>query len=804
MPSTDVKPPPDVMGMRTLDVDTLQPPETRVQDAPSLRGVARRLIVDDQPRSIQRALIRGLLQGNPPYDPAKRATGDKSWQANLNFMEAESSIDSARVPYYQLFSGVRQYAICTTTWGQDAQQRQKASDIISKNFHKMLSGWAQFDWHIQNCFAEMLRWGYGAVVFDDNVSWRFKSVESRCVLVPKDTPSVIDERLTMLMVVESYTVSELWNKIRDEKAAADAGWNVKAVKRAIIQAASGIENNNTPWSAQPWEEWEVRLKNNDFYWSTNGQQVYCYKVFVNEFTKGSEPKISQFILTQNPVYDKGLGSGQAPETEADDAGFLFRHVKRYEDFSDAIVIFFQNTGYGSFHSIRGMGQKGYKHWDSSNRLKCKEIDSAFQRCSIVLETDTMESQDNMQLMVFSDRTILPRGTKVAQMGFGGDIEGVMAVDRMLTNHLANNLGVYNQRTLSRDDGRGEQPTATQVQNQVLKEANLSAGQITVTYSYLDQLYDSIFDKAILSNDDDAKVFRKACEDEGVPIEALKKMDSVKANRASGYGSLAMRQQNLNAFGPYVASLPVDGKQAFLDMQIEAYFGPDKVDVLNPKTYIPEEDDSVAATENGTAASGSDPIVSGANVHENHVQIHLQDVAKRMGPIQQAMDSGQQVDSATLNTAYQYLQIMGPHIEQHLNYIAHDPLRANIAKQFQDQLKQLVSFNGKLRSAIIEAQNQERIAQEQKQNASALNAFDQAKLQSMQVANQIKVDKWHTDKAIKIDKAGLQGRLDTFKTQHDANLNTFETAHSAQLDSFSAAASARIKSQRNGSSTNGNG
>lgn len=784
-------PPPTLFGLNTLQGENMTPPETRVQDASSLRGIARRMIIDDQPRSKERALTRGLLQGNPPYDPARRRAANNAWQANLNFLEGEASIDSARVPYYQLFSGVKQYAVCETNWGKDEMTKERASKIISKHFHNLLKSWRHFDWHMQNCFAEMLRWGYAPLIFDSGTSWKFKSIESRCILMPKDNPSVVDDRTVVVLIIEKYTVTELWNKIRDQKDSgngySDVGWNIKACRRAIIQAATGTGSTNNPWSQYPWEEWEIRLKNNDLYWTSNGQEIYCFRALVQEFREG-KTKISQFIVSQNPIYDNSGSGQQTRETEDDDAGFLFRHVDRYDSFDEALILFFQNTGYGTFHSVRGMAMKGFKHWDASNRLKCKEIDTAFQRCAVVLETDTVESNDNLQLMVFSDRTILPRGTKVAQMGFSGDIEGVMAVDRMLTNHLANNLGVYNQRTMTREDGRGEQPTATQVQNQVLKEASLSQGQITVTYTHLDQLYTSIFSKAILSSEDDAVAFREACVAEGVPIEALKDMECVSANRTSGYGSTALRQQNLTSFAPYVPSLPEAGKSNWLDEMIEAFFGPDKVDVLNPKNYQPTEDDTVAASENGSIAAGSQPIISSGNNDVRHIQIHLSDVAQRMAPLQQAIQQGQHLDPSQLQTAYDYLSIMGPHIEQHLARIQNDPLRRAEAQQFEDQFKQLVSFHGMLRSAIIKARNDQRLQMEQQQNASALNELDQAKVQSMQVSNQIKVDKWNTDKAIKIDKAQTSSRLSTFKTLHDAKLNDYSTASDIHLDRAKTAAS----------------
>jgi hypothetical protein len=772
----DVLPPPTLYGLKTLEGTNLEAPETRVQDAGSLRAIARRMIIDDEPRSRERALTKGLLDGNAPYNQSKRKASGQGWQANLNFMQGEAAIDSASVPYYQIFSGVKQYLVCKTKWGGNPEETERASQLISEHVHRLLKSWREFDWHMQNCFREQLRWGYAPIVYDAGSSWKFKSIDSKCVMVPMNSASVVDDRLPVLLIVEAFTVSELWDKIRDEGAATEAGWNVLAVKRAIQQAAAGVGNTTTPWSATPWEEWQRRFKNNDLYWSTNGQMVYCYRVLVKEFRKGRDKTaISQFIVSQNPIFDStSTTSSGSVETENDDAGFLFRHVDRYDSYHKAVQVFFQNTGDGTWHSVRGMAMKGFKHWDVLNRTLCKALDNSFQRSSIVLSTDSVKSSDQTQLMVFSDRTILPPGTKVQQMGFGGDIEGVLAVNRVVDNQLANNLGVYNQRSVSREDGRGEMPTATQVQNQVQKEAMLSAGQISITYTGLDLMGQVTFDKIVESSDDDAVAFRKGLEDAGVPMEALKNMESVIWNRASGYGSSAMRKQDLQALVPFVPSFPESGKLAFNDEVISAFVGVEKIDIFNPRSQLADEDMSIAAAENGALVSLCQQIVSDKQDHVNHLQIHLPEIEKRVDPLHQQMEQGATLDPQELQQTYQYLQMAGPHVEQHLSKIANDPTRAGLARQFQAQIQEYVAFNGKLRRAIMEARREQQIAAMQQQNASALGEMDQAKLQSQQLADKIKVDKWNTDKAIKVDKAQTSSRLSAFTTLHAATLKTAQT------------------------------
>jgi hypothetical protein len=768
---SDETPPASLLGLKTLDEKTLEAPKTRVEDAGSLRGMARRLILDDEPRSKQRAICKGLLDGNSPYDAKKRAVAGQGWQANLNFQQGEAAIDSASVPYYNIFSGVKEYIIAKTKWGESEEVRSKVSQRISTKLHKLLKSWREFDWHFQNCFREALRWGYAPIVYDAGSSWKFKSVDSKCVMVPMNSASVVDDRLPYIMVVEAFTVSELWEKIEDEGAAEAAGWNVKAVKRAIQKAASAVGDSVTPWSATPWEEWQRRFKNNDLYWSTNGELVYCYRFLVKEFTKG-KTSISQFLVTQSPVFD---ANGSAKETEKDDAGFLFRHINRYDSYHKAVQVFFQNTGDGTWHSVRGMAQKGFKHWDVMNRTLCRAIDNAFQRSAIVLSTETQKSSDQLQLQVFSDRTILPPGTKPEQMGFAGDIEGVLAVNRTVDNLLARNLGVYNQRTISRDDGRGEVATATEVQATMQKEAVLQSSQITQTYTQLDLVAQVTFDKIVESSDADAVQFREELEEEGIPLEALKDMECVYWNRASGYGSAAMRKQDLQGVIPFVPSFPESGKMAFTDEVIATYLGVDKIETFNPRSQLATEDQSVAAAENGAMVAGCEAIVSSGQNHVNHLQIHLEEIEKRVAPLREAMEQDMQLDAASLSAVYDFLRLAGPHCEEHLGNIEQDPTRSQLAKQFRAQLQFYVAFNGKLRGAILDARRQAQITEQEQQNATALGAMDQAKLQSAQVAEAIKIDKWNTDKAIKVDKAQTSQRLQTFQTVHSSGLQTAKTA-----------------------------
>ena len=94
----------------------------------------------------------------------------------------------------------------------------------------------------------------------------------------------------------------------------------------------------------------------------------------------------------------------------------------------------------------------------------------------------------------------------------------------------------------------------------------------------------------------------------------------------------------------------------------------------------------------------------------------------------------------LQKLYGYVQILAKHCEDHLARLQRDPSRKGLVAMFQQQLAHLVAFSGKLRGAYIRAIKEQQLAASQQQQATTLNALDQAKLQSVQVDNLLKASK----------------------------------------------------------------
>ncbi len=785
-PLDTVSPPLGLLGISTV---TGKAPDSRLKTSKDARRELWACIQEDTAggRSRERAITKGLIDGNPPYNDSRKRAEGRGWECNLNFMEGQAIMDSSGVPYYALFANVPYYFDCKTRFQPGNPDHETWNSKITYCFDNMLKRWRQFNWNIQQVSYWMRLHGIGHAYFDREGDWRFRGLETGNVLVPKGSPSCVDDRLPFIFIRMQYRIVELWDWIKDPESATAAGCNVQAIKNAIMYGMKGLAPGGSEWWAQPWEYYERLLNNNDMTVSyTDCDVVYCCHVLVQEFGKPGQPKkISKYLFTEHEVVSRSTN------LKDDDQGgeFLFADPNSYDSFTQCIVSFFQNTGDGTWHSVRGLAMKAFKHLEVSNRLKCQTVNRAFLDSSLIFQRGSGRNTERVQLAVWGSVVNLPANGELKQIVTQGGTQGVMEVDRMLTNHLANNIGMFNQRTLSREDGKGEQPTATQINQQVAKESTLSEGQITLWYQYEDTLGEEMFRRSAdpSTSDAEAKRFQKELLDEGVPREALADMEYVRANRQSGYGSPQMALLKQQQMLPLVPMLPEQGKENWLRLAVTTIEGPEKVDLIAPKQYIPNEDDSIAALENGLMTQGIPPVISSGQDDVVHLNTHFQFLQQTLGPISQAMDQGQQVPPDDLQTTYKTSQTAIPHMEAHIARIQNDPMRRGQAKLFQDQLRQVTAFDGKLRAELYQAIRDQQVQAEQQQQASSLSALDQAKVASIQTQTQLAAQKTQSQIQNQTAKTIHGIRLKSLKQGADLNLDVARTAADIHLNTASTAA-----------------
>lgn len=757
--------------------------ESRLRNAFDGRRILTEALQEDRIRSYQRAIVDGCYDGNRPYNQRELNAQGRAWECNLNWLGLEGTVDSSRIPYYALFSGVPTYANFKTRYGRDNPSLQEKWNLgIAGHFTCLLNRWDEFHWNVQASQFEMIYEGWGPLIFEDPADWRFLAIPARQVLVPAGSLSMLSNKMPWVIVLCTYRVHELYDKIRNEKAAKDRGWNIKNVQKAILLGTKGYANNSGgSWKDQPWETWQEKYRNKELQASfTDCDVVRCAQLFVKEYSG----KISQFIFTENALYD--------PDTENNESGFLFEDKNRFESYKQCLNVSFQNTGRGKWHSVKGTGLKSFPYEEVRNRLDCRAVNNAFLSSSLILKPGNETSKQKLQLMVNGHATILPAGVEAVTARLNGDIEGVLAVSRWLQNNLAQKIGAFNQRSISREDGRGERATATEIQAASAKEGSLNQGQMDNYYKDLDDIYAEVYRRVLKSSDPEAKRFVQDCLDDGIPMEALEKMEYVRANRLSGYGSPAMRKQAMQESMALVPMMNPVGRENWLNEAIATVGGPDKVTAWNPPMEQPTRDTWDATIENDSLEDGNPvPVISGQN-NEIHLQVHLDFGEEKLGPLQQAVEMGEDIDPAALQEAYEFASALGPHCEEHLANIRNDQSRSNVVKVFEGKLKLLFSFHGKLRSAIRSAQA--KAAQQAREDAAAtaLSMKQQVELQGAQQDMQLKAAKEMQNMTIKARKAAQQEQIKARQAQQKGTIDALTTAEDIRLARIETAA--KLKQQ----------
>lgn len=758
---TYIDPPEQLLALPKRGVNTGNSSyqESAVPNAESARRIVNLALVEDQTRSYQRALVKGQYDGNPPYNQAKLNSQGMGWCTNLNWLGMEGRIDGARVPYYALFSGVPTYVTACSYEAQGSPDKARWELAYAKAWTDVHNRWRQFKWHIQAQQFEMLFEGWGPVIREDDSDWKFRALPARSLLVPQGANSCVDKRLPWIAVRVPYRIHELFDKIRNEKSAEDTGWNVKAVQDAIKWNTRG--EGGYPYRLQQWEAWQQKFKNKELEVSyTSADIVFCDHLYVQEYSG----KVSHFIF----VEQAGGTSKNSGEQ------FLFERLHHYESYDQCIHVAFQNTGDGSWHSVRGMAMKSFKGEATMDRLQCRAVDNAFLSSGLTLQSQDQRSVDRRQLVVNQGVTWIPAGvTSVDRNSSHGQIEGVLGVARYVEAQLSQKLGNFQQQAMGRQDGRGEVPTAAQVQQAAIKEASLSNGQIDNYYLDLDTMYIETDRRLKKSSDPLAKWFREECERSGIPEEVMMKM-TVRANRISGYGSPQMRKMALQESFQLAPMLNPEGKNNWLNEAIGVIAGPDKIEVWNPPLPQPDLDDAMIVLENVAIKNGEKPIVISGQSNVKHLVGHLAEAEQQLGPVKEAMDAGQN-DPAQLQQALQYVSVLGPHCEEHLGLLRQDPTEAANVKLFQTQLKNLVGFNGKLYAALRRAQQEAQQASMEQQQANAIGLLDQAKLQSTQAEIERQDAKAQNDIALKTKKTMASLELNRWKTGQQSRLNAAKTA-----------------------------
>lgn len=624
----------------------------------------------DDKRSKQRAITKGLIDGNPPYNTALLFEEGQGGRCNVNFREAESYVNKAVAAFYDLSSEAPTLTTVKATKG-DPNKRTEWSTTMTELYSVLERGDSSQDFRKQISQHEMVVFGTGPLFWENPLDWRPTAIRSGQLLVPDKSSSDIQTWETCA-IQHDYTVSKLYEFIENEDAASQVGWRVGSVKKTIQTSAPKSKSSG---STQSWEEIQQCLRNNDILTTAQSNCAKCAHVLFKEKDKS----ISRIIVDLD-----------------NRDGILYYRKSEYKNWKQALAVMYYDRGDGGHHSIKGLAIKMYGAIEIKNRLKCTTVDAGVIRSQLLLLPKDQASAQNTQIIPRGSYSILPPNNEVVQQNLAGVLDAPLAVDSLLDTTITANLSQYRQ-SMEKD---GNPRTATEIQAIVGQQSSLGKTQLIRYYQQTDDVaaeqYRRVVNNTYTEDSghehwDLAIAYMKGCKEAGIPLDVVKTA-CAKATRVVGQGNPFMRIQTLTDLLGAVGMLPEGGRKNLIDDWVAAKVGQENVRRYNPSEISGYEQDQVAwaVMENGMFKDGMMPMVTGSQNHLIHARQHITDGAQAVESLNENPNAGAEVGA--------YLQVLLPHTGQHLQAMQSDVTRKAAMQGLISQFNQLAEVaNGIIQS-----------------------------------------------------------------------------------------------------------
>jgi len=707
----------DGLNLGSLD-DTGAPVETRLKDVKSAISIFGTLRRADEKSAINRARIDAMFDGAAPYNATQLQTSGQGLKTNLNFGDAQRLLDISLSAYVDLYSSLERLVEVKGTQGEGSEIKPN-EEIVAEELTHLMRSWPEFHSAYLRLCTTFIKHGVAVAYFDSPDDWRFRVGGFTDILIPRQTASS-EEAIDIAIGRRNYLLHELHSYIKDPKAAAKVGWNVEEVKRVIKSNATTRQRQ----TYRDYEEVQAELKNNDLYTGIQNPSVAVLHFWVKEM----DGSVSHYIAAEDSPKD-----------------FLYKKVSRYQKAEQAYVMFTYGVGSnGTYHSIRGLGQRIFSHVQTSNRLRCQQIDGAMLASAIMIQPENQRSLDELQFTFYGAYAVMSPNVKIVEKAIPNLGTAVQPALQDLTQQLQ-----LNTDTVSTYGPTQSSPYRNQMQVVADMDVTtrLSGASLNLFYSSWGRLLREIVRRIATTKRPDAAVkdFFARCEARGVSKEFIQTLDvdRTKAVRSIGNGSHANRMVALRELQGISGQFDDVGRRNLTRDIVSTRVGHDLAD-----RYVPAEvqkrptvDVKIAFFENQQLMAGQQVPVVANELHGTHLEVHV--------PVLNQLLEQLNVGEADPMQSLPVLQAFYQHISQTVQFAAGDPALEGIV----GQTKQTLNFAEEVINNTAKAA--QKIQREQAEAAQAqggqMPQQPDAKMAEHQIKMQIAQEKAELDMAIKQKK-----------------------------------------------------
>lgn len=724
-------------------------PARSIPTAQAALAIYRRLRDNNLKRVGAYQKIQGMLDGNPPYNPAKMIKAGLTDMCNVNWKDGEALYRSAALAYWSLFNQVEfiaefhvtleepkpgrnalgsgytpdafaerqeapnaernaelldsmqqtgmdeelmQQAMERTSTGAAARKAASAQNaeygrILSEEWNRVIRSWPSFNRRMNFHQGELLKFGLNAIIWPDERDWRFTPVSVRDFVVPDETENDI-ERIDLICIEKSYSARYLWDVYEKAKQNPKGAWNADVLGNLLVRLAH--VSDQSPYMTDRVDPLllQNRLRQGDLYYDAiYNDDIRLISIFVKEY---DDDKFSHIMIH--------------PELMLED--FLYFNYKQYTNISEAFTYFTFSPGEEKLHSNKGLGHSIFAAVEAITQLDCSLLDQAKRGGSLLLRSNPGRGADDRQVK-FAPGGIVDIGEcEVAQNTLGANVQAIAETSQYFRRKILenNNISGFDASTADRNVQQ-----ATVVQMQVSREARIQRNVISHYYDGLDRFFREIVRKMLHSKPsypgyEYVKSWKNACIKRGVPEEVFEIGDertpdglpvhlNVSATRSAGSGSQAADIMEMQLIMSLLPQLGERGRIAAMQDYIAAARGwryKDRYMPVEDRDDQPTGHDTIASLENNQLSDGKQVIVSPDNNHLIHAQNHIRMMQEWMQMYQQDSEAMWE-DTTLLQKVHEVYSVAGPHFVKHLLILSQDPLNKAAYRQLNAQWAAVANF-----------------------------------------------------------------------------------------------------------------
>ncbi len=718
------------MSERPLDIDGLdlgsltekgKPVATRLKDVKSAVGIFNTLLKADERSAVNRARIDAMFDGAAPYNSAGLATSGQQLKTNLNFGDAQRLLDVALSAYVDLYSSLERFVEVRGTQGE-ASEIKPSEEIVAEELTHLMRNWPEFHNAYLRLCTTFIKHGVAVAYFDSPDDWRFRVGGFTDIVIPRQTPAN-EESIDIAIGRRNYLLHELYSYIKNPDAATKVGWNVEEVKRVITKNATTTSRDSGSYD---YEKMQAEMKNNDLYTGIQNPTVRVLHYWVKEM----DGSVSHYISAEDSPKD-----------------FLYKKVSRYEKAEQAYVMFTYGVGSnGTYHSIRGLGQRIFAHVQTSNRLRCQQIDGAMLASAVMIQPETQRSLDELQFTYYGAYAVLSPNVNIVEKAIPNLGTAVQPALQDLTQQLQLNTDTVS--TYGPDQGSPYR-NQMQVVADMDVTTRLSGASLNLFYASWNRLLREVVRRVVTTKRPDTAIkdFYERCEARGVPEEFIKTLDvaRTKAVRSIGNGSHANRMVALRELQGISGQFDDVGRRNLTRDIVSTRVGHDLADRYVPADIEkrPSIDIKIAYFENQQLMAGQAVPVVGNELHGTHLEIHVPALAQLI----EQLNTGEADPMQAMPT----LQAFYEHISQTVQFAGGDPALEGIV----GQTNQILQFTEEAINNTAKAIQKIQRDQAQQAKAEGEEAQPQQQQDPKMIEHQVKMriaqEKAELDMAIKQKK-----------------------------------------------------